>query len=175
MPASGKTEAVQIAKSYNIPVIRMGDVVWEEVKNRGLKLNDKNVGTIADQMRNEQGKDIWARRTLDKIKSLKKSELIVIDGIRNVEEIDFFKKELGDDFSVIAIEASSKIRQKRVMKRGREDDSNDIRDIKERDRREIGWGLDVVISSADVIVPNEGSLDDFHNRIKNLLHEFLKR
>ncbi|HEC81032.1 MAG TPA: hypothetical protein ENI42_01220, partial [Thermoplasmatales archaeon] len=30
MPGSGKTEAVKIAKELEIPVIRMGDCVWEE-------------------------------------------------------------------------------------------------------------------------------------------------
>ena len=43
MPCSGKSEAVQIAKEMNIIVIRMGDMVWEEVKKRGLTLDEKVV------------------------------------------------------------------------------------------------------------------------------------
>jgi dephospho-CoA kinase len=175
MPCSGKTEAVNIAKEMNIPVIRMGDVVWEEVKSRGLEQNDKNVGKIANQMRDEHGKDIWARRTVEKIKSLGKKECIIIDGIRNIEEIDIFKKELSDYFTVIAIDASPQIRQKRVLSRGRRDDSNNINDIKERDKRELGWGLGAVIVSADILITNEGSRKEFQEKIKDILHEFLKR
>ncbi|MHA2183005.1 MAG: AAA family ATPase, partial [Promethearchaeota archaeon] len=129
MPCSGKTEAVEIAKKRNIPVIRMGDMVWKEVENRGLPLDEKNVGSIADKMRKDFGKDVWAQRTLEKILSFDKLDLIVIDGIRNAEEIETFKKELGKDFVVIAIKSSDETRCKRFLQRGREDDSKDIKDF----------------------------------------------
>ena len=61
MPFSGKSEAVQIAKDSNIPVVRMGDAVWNEVEKQGLELNDKNVGMIAEKMRKDHGMDIWAK------------------------------------------------------------------------------------------------------------------
>jgi len=118
MPFSGKSEAVKTAKEMNIPIIRMGDIIWEEVENRELELNDKNVGTIASQMREEHGKDIWARRTLEKIKSVENMNFIVIDGIRNVEEIDLFKKYLEGNFVVVAVEASDETRQKRALTHG---------------------------------------------------------
>ena len=73
MPASGKSEAVQLAKDKGIPVIRMGDLVWEETKRQGKPLNDKNVGSVASNMRKEHGMDVWAKRTVEKIHSLKKS------------------------------------------------------------------------------------------------------
>jgi dephospho-CoA kinase len=169
MPFSGKSEAVKIAKEMNIPVFRMGDMVWEEVENRRLELNEKNVGTIADQMREEYGMDIWARRTLEKIRLIGESESIVIDGIRNIEEIDAFRRELGGDFVVIAVEAAYEIRQKRALNRSRKDDSNDVEKIKERDRRELRWGLGVVIASADVVVSNEGGIEEFRDKVRKIL------
>jgi len=169
MPFSGKSEAVKIAKEMNIPVFRMGDMVWEEVENRRLELNEKNVGTIADQMREEYGMDIWARRTLEKIRLIGESESIVIDGIRNIEELDAFRRELGGGFVVIAVEAAYEIRQKRALTRNREDDSNDVEKIKERDRRELRWGLGVVIASADVVVSNEGGIEEFRDKVRKIL------
>ena len=111
MPCSGKSEAVQIAKETNITVIRMGDEVWDETKKQGLELNDKNVGFVANQMREKHGKDIWAQRTIKRIKALDKIDRVIIDGIRNVEEIYLLKKELGDDFTLIAVDASDENRQ----------------------------------------------------------------
>jgi len=64
MPASGKSEAVQLAKDKGIPVIRMGDMVWEETKRQGKPLDDKNVGDVAHSMREKNGMDIWAKRTV---------------------------------------------------------------------------------------------------------------
>jgi dephospho-CoA kinase len=171
MPCSGKTEAVEIAKNRDIPVIRMGDMVWEEVKNRGLPLDEKNVGSIADQMRKDFGKDIWAQRTLKKISSSDESDLIVIDGIRNVEEIETFKKELGEDFVVVAITSSDETRCKRFLQRGRADDSKDAKDFEKRDERELSWGLGTVIESADIVVSNEGTIKDFKKEIQKLLDE----
>jgi dephospho-CoA kinase len=168
MPFSGKSEAVKIAKEQNIPVIRMGDMVWEETKKQSLELNDKNVGTIANNMRKKYGIDIWAKKTIEKIKKIKNTNILVIDGVRNLEEVEIFKKKLGDDFLLVAIQVSDKLRYKRAMNRNRKDDSKDLVKIKERDNREISWGLDTVIASADMIISNEGSLEEFQNKIKQI-------
>ena len=171
MPSSGKSEAVKIVNERNIPVIRMGDMVWEETKKQGLEINDKNVGMIADKMRKKYGMDIWAKRTLKKIETIKEKNLLVIDGVRNIEEIETFKKNLGKDFIVIAIVASDETRQKRFLKRGRADDSKNIKDLKKRDKRELGWGLGNVIASADIVISNEGTVDDLQNEIIKILNE----
>jgi dephospho-CoA kinase len=172
MPFSGKTEAVQIAKNIGIQIIRMGEAVWDEVENRRLDLNDKNVGMIANDMRKKHGMDIWARRTIKKINILDEKDLIVIDGIRNIEEIDTFKKELGKNFFIIAIESSNEARYKRAMSRGREDDSKNLDKVKERDKRELGWGLGAVIASADIVISNENGLDEFRELVKKNLLKF---
>ena len=167
MPGSGKSEAVKIAKELGIPVIRMGDCIWEEVKKRGLGLNDENVGRIADEMRKKHGMDIWARRTMEKID--KSHDKIVIDGIRNIEEMDFFREKLGKDFLLVAIHASPETRYKRLMDRKREDDNLTIDRIKNRDERELRWGIGVLIALADVIIVNEGSLDEFKEKVINII------
>jgi dephospho-CoA kinase len=169
MPFSGKSEAVKIAKEQGIPVVRMGNMIWEETKKQGLELNDSNVGMIANNMRKTHGMDIWAKRTIKKIKSIKKTDLLVIDGVRNIEEVETFEKKLGKDFVLVAIKVSDKARHKRAMMRGRKDDSRNLDLIKERDRRELSWGLGNVIASADSVITNEGNLEDFKVKVKNLL------
>jgi dephospho-CoA kinase len=165
MPASGKSEAVQLAKDKGIPVIRMGDMVWDETKKQGKPLDDKNVGEIANSMREKHGMDIWAKRTVEKIRSLKKSPLLVIDGVRNREEIEYFKTELGMDFLVITIDAPDELRRKRAILRGRTDDSSNLKDLEERDKREVRWGLQKVIADADIVIPNNGSLKDLKKQV----------
>ena len=171
MPCSGKSEAVQIAKNMKIIVFRMGDMVLEEVKNQNLPLDDKHVGAIANQMRIKFGKDIWAKKTLDKISKYKNLEYIVIDGIRNAEEIVTFKKNLGKNFIVIAIVSSDEQRQMRFLKRGRVDDSKDIKDLIERDKRERNWGVDSVIASADIVISNQGSLEKLKSEITKIFNK----
>jgi dephospho-CoA kinase len=171
MPFSGKSEAVRIAKDKGIPVVRMGDMVWDEVISHGLELSDANVGTIANEMRQTNGKNIWAIKTIEKIKTMDSPNILIIDGIRNVEEIEVFKKELGQNFVVVAITVSDEIRHQRAMNRNREDDSKDLNLIKERDKRELSWGLGNVIASADIVISNKGSIEEFRNEIKRIFDQ----
>jgi len=171
MPASGKSEAVQLAKDKGIPIVRMGDLVWEETKRQGKPLDDKNVGEIANNMREKHGADIWAKKTVEKIHSLNKSSLLVIDGVRSMEEIEYFKKELGMNFLIIAINAPNKLRRKRATARGRTDDSKDLKDLEERDKREIRWGLQKVIADADIVILNSGSLDHFKKQVLTVFNK----
>jgi dephospho-CoA kinase len=168
MPFSGKSEAVKIAKEQNIPVIRMGDMVWQETKKQGFELNDKNVGTVANNMRKEHGMNIWAVKTIEKIKKIKDTDILVIDGVRNLQEVETFKKKLGDDFLLVAVKVSDHLRYQRAMIRGRQDDSKNLTKIKERDKRELEWGLNKVIDSADIIISNEGTLEELHDKIKQV-------
>ncbi|MBN1281209.1 MAG: flagellar hook-basal body complex protein FliE [Candidatus Thermoplasmatota archaeon] len=171
MPGSGKSEAVQLAKDRGIPVVRMGDLVWEETKRQGKPLDDQHVGEVASQMRTEQGMDMWARRTMEQIRTLKPSSLLVIDGVRNPEEIDYFKKKLGKDFLVVAIDACEELRQQRVAARGRIDDAASTKKFKERDQREIQWGLQKVIAEADIIISNNTSLQEFQHQVLQLFDQ----
>ncbi|RLF26744.1 MAG: dephospho-CoA kinase [Thermoplasmata archaeon] len=167
MPGSGKSEAVKIAMELEIPVVRMGECVWEETKKRGLKLTDENVGRVANEMREKQGMDIWAKKTIEKINP--SWSKVVIDGVRNREEVDYFRNRLGEDFTLVAIHASPKTRYKRLLSRKREDDNLSTEKIRERDERELRWGLGVLIAFADVIIINEGSLEEFKSKVKEVL------
>ncbi|HVQ01422.1 MAG TPA: AAA family ATPase [Candidatus Thermoplasmatota archaeon] len=171
MPASGKSEAVQLAKDKGIPVVRMGDLVWEETKRQGKPLDDKHVGAVANDMRKHHGMDVWAIRTVERIQSFKKSSMVVIDGVRNMEEIDYFKQVLGPDFLVVAIDAPDEVRRKRAISRGRTDDSKNLKDLEERDKREIRWGLQKVIADADIVIPNSGALDAFRKRVATVMQK----
>jgi len=175
MPWSGKSEAVRLAKDQGIPVVRMGDMVWAETKHRGLELVDENVGKVASEMRDKYGKDIWAQKTFKAIQQMDNKKLIVIDGVRNLEEVEYFQQHLSTDFSLVAIDAHDETRYRRALQRQRIDDEHDITKLKERDKRELSWGLAEVIASADIVITNENGLKPFQQRILSLLHQLLKR
>lgn len=168
MPASGKSEAADIAKKLGIPVVNMGDVVREETARRGLPPNDENIGGTGTTLRQEEGMDVIAKRCVPKIRLIK-TPVVVVDGTRNIHEIEYFKKEFGTDFMLIAIHTPFKIRFERVIKRSRSDDMNSREELKRRDEREIGWGLDKAIEKADITIDNTGTIDKFQEQIEQLL------
>ena len=164
LPGCGKSEAVQVAEKQGIKVVRMGDKVREMTHLKGLELSDKNLGMIADEMRRKQGMDIWAKKCLSDIKN----DLVVIDGIRNIEEVELFRKHLKN-FILVAVHASPHMRHERLIRRGRSDDSFIVEKLKKRDQRELRWGLGNVVAMADIIVTNEGTLEAFREKIKKII------
>ncbi len=171
MPASGKSEASNVARRINIPVVSMGDVVREETARLGLPPTDENIGGTGTRLRVEEGMDAIAKRCIPKIRSLN-SPVVVIDGTRNIEEVNYFKKEFGSDFKLIAIEAPFDLRFERMKKRARSDDMYNIEELKRRDEREKGWGLDKAIGTAEVKINNTDPLEKFQEEIKKLLRYY---
>ena len=167
MPASGKSEASVIAQDRNIPVVNMGDVVREEAAKCGLPPTDKNIGGTGTKLREEEGMDIIAKRCVPKIRKLD-SGIVVIDGIRNIDEINHFKEQFGNDFMLVAIDTPLEVRLERVKNRGRSDDMKSIDELKLRDEREKSWGLDKAIEMADVTIDNTSTLEEFRSEIVKL-------
>jgi dephospho-CoA kinase len=165
MPGAGKTEALLVAADMGIPVVSMGDEVRAEVARRGIPRSDETLGGIADEMRQKHGMDVWARRCL---RHLPEAEVVVIDGIRNLEEVERFKEDIAE-FVLVAIHTSPERRYGRLMNRRREDDGFDPSEVKHREERELAWGMGRVIAMADSIVTNDGDLQTFRKKISALL------
>lgn len=170
MPGAGKTEAIKVAKEMNIKVISMGDEVREEVVKRGLPLSDEITGKIADEMRKKHGAGFWAKRCMAKIGN---EDFFVIDGIRNVEEIEIFREKI-EKLIVVAIHASPSTRYERIRKRKRYGNEISIEEFREREKRELSWGLGNVIAMADIVIINEGSLEEFKEKIRDVLKSQLE-
>ncbi|MFZ3385453.1 MAG: dephospho-CoA kinase [Candidatus Methanoperedens sp.] len=168
MPASGKSEAAAIARKLGIPVVNMGDVVREETARRGLAPTDENIGGTGTSLRKAEGMDVIAKRCVPKIRLIK-TPVIVVDGTRNINEIEYFKKQFGNEFRLIAINTPFEIRFERVRKRARSDDMNSMEELKRRDEREKGWGLDKAIEKADITIDNTGTIEKFQDQIEQLL------
>jgi dephospho-CoA kinase len=105
---------------------------------------------------------------------MKNIDFLIIDGIRNIEEVKTFRRRLLVKIIIIAIKTSDEIRIKRALTRNRRDDSKDIEKIKERDKREVGWGLNKVIESADILIVNNEGIEDFIKKIKKVLSRLQK-
>lgn len=176
MPASGKSEASNVAREMGIPVVTMGDVIRKEVELRGADPADG--GKIANELREKEGMDAIAKRCMVMIEEKMKenpSKVFVIDGVRGIAEVDYFKEHLGDGFMLVSIAIDSPIEERfdRIMSRKREDDMDNIEQLKERDTREIGWGMGEAIAASDRIIENTSTLDAYRANIRNLFEEMI--
>jgi len=167
LPGSGKGEAAEVARGMGIPVVTMGDVIRAECRARGLDPAEHH-GEIARKLREEHGDDAIAERSLPHIReALEDADTVLVDGLRSGVELDAFREEFGDAFRLVAIEAPFDCRRERLDDRGRDDTT--VESLAERDRRELGFGMGEAIARADVTVDNSGSLDEFRERVREVL------
>ncbi|MFX1357833.1 MAG: AAA family ATPase [Promethearchaeota archaeon] len=165
LPGSGKSTAIESIKDLGI-IITMGDVIRNEAKNRNIELTDQNLGEIAKKLREDKGDDIIAKKCVNLIQS-KEENVIFIDGIRSWDEVKVFKGYWK--FPLIAIKTKKKLRYKRISERFRTDDPKNKTKIKERDEREIKFGLKKVIKNADFKILNNSTKANLRIRTRNLV------
>ncbi|MEC7042172.1 MAG: AAA family ATPase [Candidatus Thermoplasmatota archaeon] len=187
LPGSGKSVASDIAKSMNIPVIIMGNVIRRETAERGLEPNSRNIGMVASDLREKFGDDVVLQRIWPIIsQELKNNNLVLIDGMRSIAERDALVQLMGFEPEILAILASENIRNSRLIQRKRSDDL-DIESTKEnkknlkqvnkeknhviseRDAREKGWGVESLLERANYKIDNEDSMELFRISVKALL------
>jgi len=167
LPASGKGEFSKIASAMGIPVIVMGDVIRNTVKNAGLEPTDANLGAIANKLRAERGMDAIAHLCIAAIEELH-APLVVVDGIRGDAEVRVFRKHFPA-FVLIGIDSSFETRLKRLGTRGRSDDIGSAEALRARDERECSWGLKEALTQADIHIINDEGLESYAESVRTLL------
>ncbi len=185
LPGSGKSVVSRVAKQLGVHVVRMGDVIREEAKNRNQK-----TGEVAVELRKEYGEFVVAEKCVEMINNLRnehnepnnskkkvvdksKTTLFMIEGIRSEYEVEIFKKNFKN-IKIIAVHSTPKTRFKRLKKRMRPDDSKEESEFKLRDRRELDFGIGNVIATADYMIVNEGPLKKIKAIIRSILENELQ-
>jgi dephospho-CoA kinase len=172
MPGAGKGVFRKIVQNSGFSVVTMGDVVRAEVKRRNLKATPENLGKVMLNLRELDGPAAIAKQCVPTLKQ-KTGKMVVIDGIRSLVEVEEFKKHFPD-FVLVAIHSSPKTRYKRLVNRKRSDDPLNWETFIQRDLRELGIGMGSVISVADYMIINEGSIKQLKNKIIQLVAKVLK-
>ena len=161
MPGAGKEELLGVARSMGIPFLRMGDIVREFHASSGT---DLTVGAFANVQREEHGRDVWARRAIERMHG----DVFLVDGCRSMDEVRSYRG-LSDDVLIVGIFAPPAARYDRLVRRGREDAPRDVSEFEARDSREMGWGLSDVLALADVMVLNDSDLETFRESARRVL------
>ncbi|RLF04135.1 MAG: dephospho-CoA kinase [Thermoprotei archaeon] len=172
MPGAGKTVVAEIARSMGLKVYSMGDVVREEVLKEKGYLSWEEIKRVMFELRQKEGPKAIAKRVT---KALMRDtwEIVVIEGVRSLDEIEEFKT-IGK-VVVLAIHSSPIDRYIRLKNRAREGDPKSFEELQERDFKELSLGLGNVIALADYMIVNDGTLEDFKEEAKKVLLELIKR
>lgn len=168
MCGSGKSEAVKFFEENGFAKVYFGSVVIEEMKSRGLEVNEKNERFIREDLRREYGMGVMAIKSIDKIRKLLKTQNVVVESLYSWEEFKILKKEFGEEFRLICIYTTKSLRYKRLTERpfrpltNAEAESRDVSEIENLDKGGP-------IAFADYTVVNDSTLDELKMKLKDYL------
>jgi len=169
LPGSGKGEAATVARETDVPVVTMGDVIRKACRDRGFDPAEHH-GEMARTLREEGGPAAIAEQSLPLIEAeLETSDVVLVDGLRSDVELDRFREAFGENFLLVSIEAPFETRAERLLERDRDDSDVDREALREREERELGFGMGEVMDRADVVIENTDSLSTFRERVRAVL------
>ena len=168
MTGAGKSEVSRVFEQNGFIRVRFGDITDEEIKQRGLELNEANERYIRELLRQEHGMSAYARLNLPRIDSALEHSDVVIDGLYSWEEYTFLKTYYGEDFWVVAVWASPRTRYQRLTTRLERHLT--LEEAVNRDRVEIeNINKGGPIAMADFTIINESSIEDLRREAERII------
>jgi dephospho-CoA kinase len=164
---AGKGEVASFFEKRGYTYYSLSDLIREELQKKGEEPTRDNLIKIGNALRKKSGADILARRVMRKVR-----DKAVIDSIRNPKEVEYLKKQ--KNFILIAVDAPAAMRYERVKKRGRQESASTLQEFiqkeeEERSDSEKEQQLQNCMRMADVVVTNDGTLEDLHRKLKEML------
>jgi dephospho-CoA kinase len=178
MTGSGKSVVADTLVKKGFQFIRFGQITLDIVKERGLEPTEENERPIREDVRKRHGMAAYAILNIPKIDELLQKGNVVIDGLYSWEEYLELKKKYGKSLVCLALYSSPETRYKRLTSRKYESDKDEkmrnrpstIEQAQSRDYSEIkALNKAGPIAMADYTIINEGSLEDLHKNIDELM------
>jgi dephospho-CoA kinase len=119
MPGAGKSSGVDYLMKRGFPSVYFGGITIDEVKARGLEVNEANEKIVREDLRAKEGPGVMADRVIAKIEELYQQghKKVVADGIYSWTEYKIFKGKFNSQAVIIAIAAPRKLRHERLANR----------------------------------------------------------
>jgi dCMP deaminase len=167
---SGKTAVSEYLQSRGFSHFSLSDEIREEIQKRDQSITREMLIEVGNELRTKYGPGILAERILSR---LELGHNYVVDSIRNPQEVEVLRRR--KDFILLALEANQAIRFQRSIMRGRESAAPTIEQFIAEEARELesdnpaSQQLHATLRSADLIVANNGTLEELHSRLNELL------
>lgn len=176
MTGSGKSIISDELVKKGFAYVRFGQLTIDEVKKRGLEVNETNEKAVREGLRKEHGMGAFATLNIPKFDELLKTSSVVGDGLYSWTEYKILKEKYGDMMNVLAVYAPPELRYGRLENRAVANDPNSRfrstpkADSKKRDYAEIeNIEKGGPIAMADFTIINIGSVDEAKIQLEKFL------
>jgi dephospho-CoA kinase len=148
--------------------------IWtHEITRRGLPVNRENMRLIANDLRGQHGRDVLIQMSLGKAQASNDTR-IVIESLRALAEVEALHREGG---KLLAVDAPQQLRFERIQKRGSASDQVTFEEFVKQEALEMsdpdpnGMQKAAVMQLADVVIQNNGTLEELHTEVDRVLVE----
>lgn len=170
---SGKGAVSDLLIGRGFEKIGHSDIIAEEMKEKGMEINRKNLVSYANEMRKKYGNNYFSKKIVSRIKHNKD---YVVEGFRNLAEIEEFKKM--EDFVLVGVSAGFKRRFNWILQRSRPGDPKTLEEFKQTEKVDFlqpeahGQQNALCFSMADYYISNEGTYEDLQHSVEELLAKY---
>lgn len=171
---SGKGTVVDyLTKTKGLKHFSARTLITKEVEKRGLPLNRDSMTLVANELRQKYSPSYIIEQLYHHAK--KQGHDCIIESIRTVGEIEALRT-IGH-FYLLAVTADLPLRYERIVLRGNETDHISFDTFAEQDKREAEstdphkQNIDACIKKADVVLNNNGTIEELHKEIDEAMVE----
>ena len=171
---AGKGTVTEYLKEkYQAKQMRYSKILADILERLYLEYNRDNLDTIAEGLRNMFGEDILSR-VLEQDIQEQDVELVVFDGIRKKEELDYFK-EKSDNFVFVFVDAPIETIVKRLSGRHEKSDDGEqtIETLKAHQQQPSDKDVPGLKQYADFGIDNGGELKDTFKQVDEMMRKVL--
>jgi len=176
MAGSGKSTVSDALVKEGFSYVRFGQIVIDEVKKRGLEVNETNEKLVREDLRKKHGMGALALLNLNNFDGFLAESNVVGDGLYSWTEYKILKEKYGDAMVVLAVYAPPSLRYQRLEHRAADHDvalrfrsipreQSQARDYAEIEHMEKGGP----IAMADFTIINAGALQDVQKQLQIFL------
>jgi dephospho-CoA kinase len=171
--AGKDTVADHLVRNFDFNKIVMSDVIKEELKKLGREINRVTMQDLGNEYREKYGVDVWSKFCVDYAKK-NGWRRVAITGVRTSSEVNFYKNNLGKDFTLLCLKANKEQRYDRMLKRASIKDLKTTEEMESQDARERKlWDLyEKYDEVADYVINNNNSMVELWGLIEEFLNKF---
>ncbi|MDR2336580.1 MAG: AAA family ATPase [Candidatus Nomurabacteria bacterium] len=172
MSGSGKTTAAEYVKDKGVPDIYFGGMIYKAMQEAGVEITPESQQKFREEIREKEGKDFVAKRVIEEAHKLIESgqHRLVFDGLYTWSEYRILKHEFPGEMTMVALTPNKHLRHHRLAHRPNR--PFDAKEANERDWSEIeNLEKGGPIAIADYFVQNNGSIEDLHAELDEILKE----
>jgi len=170
--ASGKgTLAQYLKEKYNASTYRFSTPLRDALDRFYIDHTRENITDLSEYLRGRYGQNLFAKTLIEDIKR-DQNKIIIVEGIRRIGDLE--PLQTFENFVLVKITAPIEKRYEYISGRNEntDDQGKSLEEFKKEHELPTEQTIAEVLEKADEHIINDGSLEDLHKKIDDLVKKY---